>query len=179
MLKNILSKSPAQEAAQSLYREIVRQARRPEFYLVGGVPDTVDGRFELIALHSYLVLNRLKHDHPRGAALGQALHDVFFADMDRSLREMGAGDLGVGKKVKRMAQGFYGRIAAYDAGLTGDDAVLTDALRRNLYGTLSDVEEAPLAAMSAYLRGQREDLCAQSLNDLLTGKIAFRRTLQA
>ena len=109
MLGKFLKSNPEQVAADKLYRSVVSQARRPEFYLLVGVPDSLDGRFELNALHVFLVLDRLKQDYPRGAGLGQALHDVFFADMDHSLREMGAGDLGVGKRVKKMAQGFYGR----------------------------------------------------------------------
>ena len=81
------------------------QARQPGFYRDCGVPDSVDGRFELIALHTFLVLHRLKADATDTEALGQALFDVMFQDMDQSLRELGAGDLGVGPRVKRMAQG--------------------------------------------------------------------------
>jgi len=173
VLGKFLKTNPEKEAADKLYREVVAQARRPDFYLAGGVPDSVDGRFELIALHVFLVLDRLKQDHPRGSALGQALHDVFFADMDHSLREMGAGDLGVGKRVKKMAQGFYGRVAAYESGLTGDRSALEAALRRNLYGTLEQVEPAALGAMTAYLGAQRDRLQGQVIEDILAGKLQF------
>ena len=173
MLRNFLKVSPEQDAADKLYRVVVAQSRQPGFYLSGGVPDSVDGRFELIALHTFLVLDRLKQDHPRGSALGQALHDIFFADMDHSLREMGAGDLGVGKRVKKMAQGFYGRVSAYETGLTGDGPSLEAALRRNLYGTLDQVDPAVLSAMSVYLEAQRSRLRGVSIEDILAGKLEF------
>ena len=102
------------DSARLLYAAVVARAREPVFYTRFRVPDSLDGRFDMIALHAFLVLRRLKEEGADGAALGQALFDVIFSDMDRSLREMGAGDLGVGRRVKRMARGFYGRIAAYD-----------------------------------------------------------------
>ncbi len=173
MLGNFLKDHPEKVAADKIYRQVVSQARRPDFYLSGGVPDSLDGRFELIALHVFLVLDRLKQDHPLGSALGQALHDVFFADMDHSLREMGAGDLGVGKRVKKMAQGFYGRVAAYETGLAGDGPGLEAALRRNLYGTLAQVDPAILDAMTAYPGAQRECLRAQAMEEFLAGKLEF------
>lgn len=171
MLGKLFKASPEKVAADKLYREVVAQARRPAFYLAGGVPDSVDGRFELIALHVFLVLDRLKQDHPRGSALGQELHDIFFADMDRSLREMGAGDLGVGKRVKKMAQGFYGRVAAYEAGLEGGGAGLEAALKRNLFGTLERLEPAHLDAMAAYFTAQRGHLRTVAIEDILAGNL--------
>lgn len=156
--------------ARSLYESVVAQARRPDFYRDLGVPDTVDGRFELVALHGYLLLRRLRPMQD-GAGLAQALFDVIFADMDASLREMGAGDLGVGKRVKVMAKGFYGRMAAYDAGLAGE-APLMEALRRNLYGT---VEPTPgvLTAMAAYLQDATQGLEKQAESALLAGQASF------
>ena len=122
--------------AQSLYRIVVGQARRPEFYRHCGGPDTLDGRFEMIVLHAFLILHSLKADRPESADLAQALFDTLFLDMDQSLRELGASDLGVGRRVKLMAQGLYGRIEAYEAGLRAPGAVLEAALGRNLYGTV-------------------------------------------
>src|SRR5512135_2803202 len=111
----LFKRGPHEAEATRLYDAIVSQARRPEFYEGGGVPDSIDGRFELIVLHAYLVLRRLRAAGGAGEPLAQALVDVLFADLDASLREMGAGDLGVGKRVKRMATAFYGRIGAYEA----------------------------------------------------------------
>jgi cytochrome b pre-mRNA-processing protein 3 len=111
-LASLFRRNRHRDAALRLYHAIVAQARAPVFFAGFGVPDTFDGRFELIALHGYLVLNRLKAEGPRMAELAQELFDVMFADFDRGLREMGVGDLGVGRQVKTMAQAFYGRIGA-------------------------------------------------------------------
>ena len=132
-----LRSDPARQTAEQLYTELVAQARRPEFYAQLGVPDTLDGRFELLVLHTFLVLRRLK-SNPEATKTRQALLEVFVDDMDASLREMGAGDLGVGRRVKTMAQALYGRIAAYEAGLADSEQSLINALRRNLFGTAGE-----------------------------------------
>lgn len=119
MILSRLFRSGAPSRAIGLYRAIVIQARQTVFYSVHGVPDSVDGRYEMIALHVFLVLQQLKASGEGG--LAQDLFDTMFADMDQSLREMGAGDLGVGRRVRAMAEGLYGRIAAYEAGLAGND----------------------------------------------------------
>ena len=105
------------QAADQLYRAMVEQARRPAFYRELGVPDTPEGRFEMIALHAALVLRRLRREGLPGQALGQALFDLMFADLDAGLRELGVGDLGVGTYIKRLAGQFYARLAALDEGL--------------------------------------------------------------
>ena len=135
MLERWRRRRSENEVAARLYERLVEQARRPGFFRDLQIPDSLDGRFEMIALHVFLVLHRLKASGADTRTLAQALHDHFFADMDRCLREMGAGDLGVGKRVKRMAEGLYGRIPAYEAAL-GDDDAAAAALRRNLFGTL-------------------------------------------
>ena len=114
------------------------RARQSIFFTEYGVPDTLDGRFELICLHAFLYLHRLKAERPRANRLCQSFFDRMFADFDRALREMGVGDLSVGKQVKRMARAFYGRIRAYEEGLAGNEAALRAALARNLFGTVSD-----------------------------------------
>jgi len=171
-LASLFRRNPHRAPAHALYGAIVARARDPAFFLALSVPDTLDGRFELIALHAFLVLNRLKADHAATAALGQELFDTMFADLDRGLREMGAGDLGVGRRVKEMAKGFYGRIVAYDQGLAEADDALAAALRRNLYGTVAPPEEA-VVAMARYARREAAALAAQPLNDLLSGKVKF------
>jgi len=106
-------------AAVALYKCIVEQARQPDFYTHHGVPDSLDGRFDMIVLHTFLVMRRLRTIASQAAGqLSQDLFDLLFADMDSNLREIGVGDLGVGKRVKKMAQAFYGRVEAYEAGLT-------------------------------------------------------------
>ena len=159
-------------AAELAYCRIVEQARQPGFFLDGGVPDTVDGRFELICLHAFLYLHRLRGEQSRSARFGRRFVAAMFADFDRSLREMGTGDLSVGREVKRMAEGFYGRFAAYEDGLAADDAALQAALARNLFGTTAP-DPAQLAAMVCYVRGQAVALRRQGTDALLAGEIAF------
>lgn len=153
-------------AVQALYGAIVAASRAPMFYEGWGVPDTLDGRFELIALHAFLAMRRLKQAGD-SAAFSQALFDTMFADLDRNLREMGVSDLGVGRQVKTMAKAFYGRILAYERGLAGTDS-LDDALRRNLYGTVAP-NAAQLVAAAAYLRRQAQALDAVPVARLLSG----------
>ena len=163
---------PVGKAAMLAYHRVVEQARQPIFFAEYGVPDTVDGRFELICLHAFLYLHRLKRERPLAAPLAQRFFDTMFADFDRSLREMGTGDLSVGRHIKRMAQGFYGRIQAYDAGLAGDDTELGGALLRNLYGTAPPAEAA-LETMAAYLRREDAGLRDADATELLAGRVGF------
>ncbi len=163
---------PVREAAGLAYRRVVEQARQPGFFIECGVPDTLDGRFELICLHAFLYLHRLKRERPQAAPLGQRFFDAMFADFDRSLREMGTGDLSVGREVKRMAEAFYGRVAAYERGLAADDAVLEPALARNLFGTAAPTQ-ARLAAMAGYVRREAARLNRQGAAELLAGRVSF------
>ena len=170
----LFKKDPQESMARALYERVVAQAREPVFYRDLGVPDSLDGRFELIMLHAFLVLNRLRRQRAETAGLAQALFDVLFQDMDVSLREMGAGDLGVSHKIKAMVQAFYGRMAAYEAGLQegeGQDR-LEQALARNLYGTV-EAPDRQLRVMASYLRREVAELSTQDLSALLEGRIVF------
>ncbi len=152
MFFNWVSKD-IKNTAEALYRQAVEQARDPAFYRAGGVPDTLDGRFDLIALHVCMIMHVLQ-DVPdkRTEKLIQALFDRMFLDMDRSLREMGVGDLGVPKRVKRMMMGFNGRLRAYDAALASKSKQdLRDTLCRNVYGTMDTVPEAALQTLAGYV----------------------------
>jgi cytochrome b pre-mRNA-processing protein 3 len=161
------------EAAERAYQLVVEQARNPMFFKEFGVPDTLDGRFELICLHAFLYLHRLKSEQPQSAMVSQTFFDTMFADMDRGLREMGTGDLSVGRHVKRMAQGFYGRIHAYQDGLARDDnAALSAALARNLFGTVGE-SAGSLAAMVDYTRSAAAQLADQSVVELIDGCVRF------
>ena len=160
------------EAALLAYRRVVEQARQPSFFTRFGVPDTVDGRFELICLHAFLYLHRLKSEQPQSAAVPQAFFDAMFIDMDRGLREMGTGDLSVGRHVKRMAQSFYGRIRAYQDGLERSDGALGAALARNVFGTVG--ESAPtIEPLVDYVRRAARLLAQQSAAELLAGDPRF------
>jgi cytochrome b pre-mRNA-processing protein 3 len=173
MFDRWFARKPRDDRSAEVYARIVAQARRPEFY-AGGVPDSLDGRFEMLALHLFLVLHRLirERDDPACAALGQALADRMAADLDANLREMGAGDLGVGRRVKRMAGALYGRIAAYGAGLDGGEAELRQAIRRNLFGTV-DPSDDQVAAMARYALTAQALLARCSAAELVQGAIEF------
>jgi cytochrome b pre-mRNA-processing protein 3 len=160
------------EAAGVAYGRVVEQARQPVFFADYGVPDTFDGRFELICLHAFFYLHRLKAERPQSAGLSQAIFDTMFADLDRALREMGIGDLSVGKHVKRMAQGFYGRIHVYQEGVESGDSALGAALLRNLYGTVRG--SAPrIGAMTEYVHRAVGELARQPAVELLAGRVHF------
>jgi cytochrome b pre-mRNA-processing protein 3 len=172
MLNVFIRRRPVRDAAEAAYIRIIEQSRQPAFFVVYGVPDTFDGRFELICLHAFFLLYRLKAERPRSAELSQGVFDTMFADFDRSIRELGVGDLSVGKHVKRMARGFYGRIRAYQEGIERGDRVLNAALARNLYGTMR--ESAPeTAAMVEYVRRTVAELAGQPAAELLSGRIRF------
>ena len=123
------------KTASAVYASIVAQARQPVFYTSLGVPDTPTGRFEMIVAHATLVFRHLKGSEELDEA-GQAVFDLFFADMDRSLRELGVGDLSVPKQIKRMGQAFYGHAAVYAKALdAGDEDALCEAVKGNLLAT--------------------------------------------
>jgi cytochrome b pre-mRNA-processing protein 3 len=145
----------------------------PAFFTELGVPDTPMGRYDLIVLHVFLVLRRLRAGGAPGRELAQALFDHMFGDIDLSLREMGVGDLSVGRKVKELAQGFYGRVAAYEEGLARRDATLAAALRRNLYAG-GEAAEANLEALEGYVRAEAERMENLPFEELLTGEVRFR-----
>jgi len=155
------------DTARTLYLAAVAQARAESFYARLGVADTVDGRFDMIAVHMFLLLTRLKDLGTEGPAVGQAMFDLMFADMDRSLREMGVGDMSVGKQVKRMISAFYGRMAAYEGARNGGAAALEEALVRNLYrGQPPGARE--VTAMARYMVDQIARLEAYDLDKLKT-----------
>jgi cytochrome b pre-mRNA-processing protein 3 len=167
-----IRRNPVRSAAELAYGAVVRQARQPEFFTIMGVPDSLDGRFELICLHAFLYLCRLKRESAPAAALAQRFFDTMFADFDRSLREIGTGDLSVGRHVKRMAEAFYGRIRAYEEGLVGGGAELRAALERNLFGTASATQEQ-LERVAGYLRREAANIARQDTQALLAGTIVF------
>jgi cytochrome b pre-mRNA-processing protein 3 len=169
MLVVLKRRRQRRDAALAAYTAIVARAREPGLFAAWGVPDTLDGRFELLALHAFLVLNRLKRESAKEFA--QTLFDIMFADLDRGVREMGATDIGVGRHVKAMARGFYGRIAAYERGL-GDEAELQAALRRNLFGTVAPKPEQ-VAGAARYLREQAAALAAVPAATLTAGDVPF------
>lgn len=152
-------------AGSRLYAAAVAAAREPILYTTLGVPDTLDGRFDLIALHAFLLIHRLRDQ----TDLAQAVFDAMFVDMDNNLREIGVGDLSVGKRVRAMWEAFHGRSKTYEAALEANDPeALAAALARNVWrgnapagaatalagrvlAQAAHLEELPL---SAFTRGQ-------------------------
>ena len=158
--------------AHRLYAALTAQARRPEFYLSRGVPDSVDGRFEMVALHAFLLFRRLKGHGDKAGAVAQAVYDVMFGDFDASVRELGAQDLGVGRRIKFMTEAMNGRFAAYDAGLAGGSSELGLALKRNLYGTAEPHDDV-LSRMVDYVRQTDLELSGQPVDQLMRGVVHF------
>ncbi len=132
--------APLRGTIEAIYGMIVTQAREPLFYRDLGVPDTVNGRFDLLVLHLWMVLGRFKSAEG-GADLSQALFDYFCDDMDANLREMGVGDLTVPKRMRAFGEAFYGRAAAYDLALASGTEPFAQALCKNVLSG-EDIETA-------------------------------------
>ena len=171
--KRIFGRPAQDQVPMALYSAAVRQARSSAFYLEGGVPDTLEGRFEMVALHACLLLRRLREGGPEGKEAGQELFDILFDDMDQTLREMGVGDLSVGKKIKSLASSFYGRMRAYDEGFKDEDGgTLAAALLRNVFdGNEAAGDKA--GALASYMRRAEAALQAQDVAQIAAGRIAF------
>jgi cytochrome b pre-mRNA-processing protein 3 len=131
---------PSRGTIEAIYGMIVTQAREPLFYRDLAVPDTVNGRFDMLVLHLWMVLRRLKPTKG-GAELSQALFDRFCDDMDGNLREMGVGDLTVPKRMQAFGEAFYGRAAAYDLALAAGEEPLAQALCKNILNG-AEIEKA-------------------------------------
>ncbi|QNL18779.1 hypothetical protein HXX25_05115 [Hyphobacterium sp. CCMP332] len=161
MLSFLKARRQSREQTQALYDRIVVTARQPQFYAVGGVPDTPEGRFELISLHVILAISRLNAEGETGRAAGQALFDHFFKDMDYAMREMGIGDTSIGKKIRAMAEVFYGRFKSYaGASDSGDRSALVEAIGRNLLG---DPHHEQAGRFADYFRKSTDELATLSL----------------
>jgi len=162
-----------EDTIDRLYGAIVAHARLPAFYRALAVPDSIEGRFDLLVLHVHLLFRRLAQGDGLCRAIGQGIFDRFLADMDASLRELGVGDLAVPKRMRAMGEAFYGRAAAYDAALgeTGDEA-LAAALQRNVYA--SDPDAGRSAALLAhYVRSAAAAMAAQLAAVIASGVVEF------
>jgi cytochrome b pre-mRNA-processing protein 3 len=179
LIDRVLSGPDRREViAQRLYAALTAQARRPDFYLSCGVPDTIDGRFEMVSLHAFLLFRRLKGHGDKAGAVSQSVYDVMFGDFDASVREMGAQDLGVGRRIKFMTEAMNGRFTAYETGLAkvqsqgGGGTELELALKRNLYGTTEPVDEC-LKRMVDYVKRADAELSALPIDQLMRGVLHF------
>jgi cytochrome b pre-mRNA-processing protein 3 len=156
----------------ALYGAIVTRARDPLFYEAYGVPDTVLGRFDLIVLHLALLLRRLRAGDASARTLAQGVFDEFCRDMDHNLREMGIGDQGVPRQMRRVGEAFYGRAQAYDEALASPaNDLLVETLIRNVYAEAADTVAA--GVLAAYVRQAVDELNAQPLDNVLRGVVRF------
>lgn len=178
LLSALFRRRPHERTGFELYGAAVAAARDPWFFGPAvGAPDTLNGRFDLVGLHAALLIRRLRSDaDPRGAALAQAVFDAMFADMDINLREMGVGDMVVGKRVKRMWEAFHGRARAYEAALDAEDAsALAVALTRNVWRVEPD-EAGPLPGALVLAGAMREAsacLAASPFERFAAGEASF------
>lgn len=157
---------------EALYGEIVAAARQEVFYSDWNVPDTPLGRFEMVSLHMFLFQHRMVGEQGASQAIAQVLIDEFFQDVEHSLRELGISDVGVPKRMKKLARMFYGRTAAYADSLERDDRdALAAALTRNI---MPDAEAWPHAVRLAdYVLAAREALAGQASEAICAGSLSF------
>lgn len=169
VLSRWIGRDTLRRRAHEIYVTTAQAARRPEFFTDLGVPDTVEGRYDLVSLHVILVLRTLKTKKDETARLAQLVFDVMFRDVDDTLREMGVGDLRVGKKVREYAEAFFGRALAYEQGLDGEIS-LEDALARNVYGS----DDARVGdRLAGYVRRANAQLEEAGPGAIEAGKIVF------
>jgi cytochrome b pre-mRNA-processing protein 3 len=168
-----LSRPRREDTISALYGAIVAQARLPVFYKLYGVPDSVNGRLDMIMLHIFILYRRLAREAPAMQALGQGVFDHFCQDMDDNLREMGVGDLTVPKRMRRIGEAYYGRASAYEAALAvGDRAALKDALCRNVFEGAGE-NEIYVNMLASYLEKGVEVMMQAPLDALAAGRVQF------
>jgi cytochrome b pre-mRNA-processing protein 3 len=171
-LSRLFSPRPAVLAGRRLYASAAVQARSPAFYAAMGAPDTVEGRFELYSLHVALLLRRLKGQGPQAAETAQGLFDAYVQALDDALREMGVGDLSVGKKMRRLGEAFYGRVKNYDEAFAAlpDAAPLAAIIGRTVLMAEGAAEAGPLVDYATAAMARLE---AEPLDTLLQGDTSW------
>lgn len=167
MLRTLFRSGPSRTLIDTLYGHAVARARTPVFYVRMGVADRIDARFELYTLHVLLLVMRLREEGDHGDEFGQALFDTYVSALDNALRELGVGDVAVGKKMRKLGEALYGRMQAYEAALRAADAdALSAALARNV---LETGDTAAGAGLARYALDSRARLAKQSLAALEKG----------
>jgi len=171
-LDRLLKPRPAKAAGAKLYACAVGQARSAGFYRDFGVRDSMEGRFELFSLHVIFLIERLKGQGDAAAETSQAVFDAYVKGLDDAFREIGVADTSVGKKMKKLAGAFYGRLKTYDEAVAGlpDDTAVRDFLARTAF---EERGEGDVIALSAYLIKARQALAGQPLDGLLQGDVTW------
>ena len=172
MLRSLKRRAEFQRKAGEIYGVIVTRARQPAFYAHLGIPDTPAGRYEMVVLHLFLVLERLRREGSSAETLARALIEAFVSDMDDAVREMGTGDVGVAKRVRRAVAGFYERSKDYREALAaGERQALELTLARHARGL--GAADQRIGALSDYVRNAVASLADQQGANLNEGRISL------
>jgi len=172
IIRRIFRKNPHEKAIESLYAQIMTQARLPVFYEVYKIPDTLDGRFDVLALHVFLVVHRLRDELDKEEIVRQ-LPEKMLGEIDRALRENGVSDMGVPRRVKTMAKAFLGRATAYENALQSDEANdLVAALARNVFPG-QDPDKAEIRYLAGYMRACETHLATLNTDSICAGSVSF------
>ncbi len=175
MLTWLKQRSEQRRTARALYGSIVTQARQTDFYAIWGVPDTAEGRFEVLAMHLVLVLRRLGSSAAVAPRVPRLLNEIFVVDLDDALRELAVGDLAVPRQVKRAVAILHDRHALYGSALEGEeDRRLADAISARI-GTLKAAGDLDTATICAYLREAARHLDQADDTALVAGRLHWPR----
>jgi cytochrome b pre-mRNA-processing protein 3 len=175
MFRWFAGRAARKEAAEKIYDAIVAQSRNPAFYLRCGVPDTLSGRFDMLVIHMFVVLQILKLGGREGQLLAQEIVEAFIREMDTMVRDLGVSDRNVPKEVRKIAQLFYGQLLAYSTALQRND---TKGLAGEVWKSFQSGEGAASATIAAdsistYMRQAIKNIQEMPLNMLLQGNIRF------
>lgn len=165
-----------QKIVSAIFDRLTAASRHPSLYETMGAPDTVMGRFEMIAAHMVIFFRRTGKGSPAVRDLAQEIVDAFFEDIDHSIREIGIGDMGVPKRMKKLARMFYGRYESYAKAIDDNDGkALEAALSRNIYPPQRDGSINPqtrdVSALADYFLARASDLQSTSDEDILAGRV--------
>ncbi len=172
IFRRLFGKNPHAKGIELLYGKIMAHIRNPVFYTMRKVPDTLDGRFDLLALHVFLVVRRIK-DEAGGGEMARLLPEKMLGEIDRALREHGISDMGVPRRVKTMGRAFLGRATAYENALNAADREkLEDVLRRNLFSD-AEVGQSVIGGFAGYVLAAEAHLNGLAYDDISSGKVSF------
>jgi cytochrome b pre-mRNA-processing protein 3 len=169
VILSLFRRDPRRELIAALYERVASAAREPDLYLRLGIPDTLEGRFEALSVHMVLALRALRRLPAPADDVARDLTDAFFRDLDSSLREMGVGDVTIPKRMKRLAEAFYGRARSYDLPLdAADEAALAETFGRNVLG-----RDEPAPRLARYALAADKSFSTVKLNTVLDRGLAF------
>ena len=176
MFKSYYKNKQLKNTAHEIYGSIVAQSRKPVFYATWNIPDTIEGRFEVLVMHMALFIHRMDQIGPDGASFGQLVAEAFIDDLDGSFREMGVGDLAVPKRMKAASEAYLGRLLTYNGALKNKNrAELVIGISRNMIND-ENRETAQVDALADYMLRSSDRLGTQELDQVLSGQLVFADT---